>query len=252
MLRTSRPVFTSGRTTLVADAANKGIVIVIIRQNRTNMFSLTRVVVKVDDTILAVLSKLSRAGWVLTGGRSSRMGTDKALLEVDGRPLALRVADEITKVCGSVTLVGDPARYASLGLPVVPDRFADQGPLAGIEAALSASEADWNLVVACDMPSLNAASIEALFAEAEASPAIDAIDVVVPEHSDGKREPLCAVYHRRCAPAVREALDAGTRAVTAMQASLAAQSRLRYVRVDWPEEFANLNTPEDVTRYRNG
>jgi molybdopterin-guanine dinucleotide biosynthesis protein A len=179
------------------------------------------------------------------------MGTDKALLEVGGQPLALRVAGGIGQVCGSVTLVGDPARYASLGLKVLPDHFAQIGPLGGIEAALSATEAEWNLVVACDMPALDAASLEALFGAAEADSAADAI---VPEHSDGATEPLCAVYHRRCASFVREAIARGTRRVIDMQAALAAEARLRYWRVARADQFANLNTPADLAAWkdRNG
>ncbi|MES1257997.1 MAG: NTP transferase domain-containing protein, partial [Acidobacteriota bacterium] len=86
----------------------------------------------------------NRAGWILVGGRSARMGSDKALLRIGGRPLALRIADAVAEVCGPVTLVGDPARYASLGLPVLADEFAGEGPLSGIEAALRGTRADWN------------------------------------------------------------------------------------------------------------
>lgn len=260
-LRTRRPVLTSGlttvvRTTVVTDAANRGVAIdtAIIKQKRTNMFSMgglpgnTSVVIKRDDTILADLSKLHRAGWVLTGGRSSRMGEDKALLELDGRALALRAADEVAKVCGSVALVGDPSRYVPLGLPVVADHFPGQGPLAGIDAALSATEADWNLIVACDMPSLNSAWLDTLFSTAEAA---EEVDAVVPEHADGKREPLCAVYHRRCGAAVRKALENGVRGVIEMHSGL-DPSRVRYVRVHQPEQFANLNTPAELKRYRDG
>ena len=169
----------------------------IIRQKRSKMFSATRVVINFDDTIPGELGSFgTRAGWVLTGGRSSRMGRDKALIELEGRPLALRVADSIAGVCGTVTLVGDPANYGPLGLPGVPDLHPDQGPLAGIEAALSATEADWNLIVACDMPALNPASLEALFGT-------DA-DIAVPEHSDGfARAAVRGAYHRRCGAAVQ-------------------------------------------------
>src|SRR5947209_11223204 len=118
------------------------------------------------------------------------MGRDKALLEIAGIPLALRVASEIAKVCGSVSLVGDPLKYAALGLPVVPDAFPDEGPLAGIEAALRCTPADWNLIVACDMPALNVGVLENLFAalgtDSEA-------DCAVPQYPDGRTEHLCAV-----------------------------------------------------------
>ena len=182
----------------------------------------------------------NRAGWVLAGGRSRRMGTDKALVEVAGQPLAARVASQIARVCGTVSLVGDPARYSHLGFPVLPDRFPGEGPLAGIEAVLRSSPADWNLIVACDMPQLDAALLEALFSAGG--------DCNVATHEDGRIEPLCAVYHRRCHPAILAAFEAGVRGVRHVLPQLA----LRYVRVDASRPIPNLNTPEDVARYQNG
>jgi molybdenum cofactor guanylyltransferase len=182
-----------------------------------------------------------RAGWVLVGGHSRRMGTDKALLEIGNQPLARRVAADIGRICGTVSLVGDPAAYGGLGLPVLPDRFPGRGPLAGIEAALNAATSEWNLVVACDMPSLDLSILEELFAAAPA----DGGDCAVPAYSDGRIEPLCAVFHARCHAALLAALEAGVRKVTEALAQLA----LRYVRVSSADSFANLNTPEDVARY---
>jgi molybdopterin-guanine dinucleotide biosynthesis protein A len=117
------------------------------------------------------------------------------------------------------------------------------GPLAGIEAALGATACEANLVVACDMPALDVGTLETLFA-AEA-------DCTVPQYLDGKLEPLCAVYSRRCHAAIRGALDAGVRKVTDALALLETQGfAIRYVRVASGEEFANLNTPADLARYR--
>jgi len=187
----------------------------------------------------------NRAGWILAGGRSSRMGTDKALIEIEGRPLALRIADELAKSCGSVSLVGDPALYGTLGLPVVRDTFPGQGPLAGIEAALGASALEWNLIVACDMPALDSVTIETLFA--------GFADCSVPEYADGRLEPLCAVYRRRCHAAIRTAIESGVRKVTdALQYLRDEGFAIRYVRVANRAPFANLNTPDEMRRYLNG
>jgi len=189
----------------------------------------------------------TRAAWILVGGRSSRMGTDKARADSAGRALALRVADRARGVCASITLVGDPFLYADLGLPVVPDRFPGQGPLAGIEAALGSTSAVDNLIVACDMPALPETVLDALFRSASGDP--DA-DCIVPRHDNGDLEPLCAVYRQRCHPVVLAALEAGTRKVTtALQFPLPRPLAIRYIRVSDPEAFANLNTPEDWQRY---
>ena len=187
----------------------------------------------------------NRAGWVLVGGRSSRMGADKALIDVGDQPLAKRVAARLGEVCGKVSLVGDPRLYSGVGLPVIPDRFPGQGPLAGIEAALGATAAEWNLVVACDMPSLDVSILEALF---EAGALETSCDCAVPSYSDGRIEPLCAVFHARCHAAILAALEAGVRKVTEALARL----ELRYIPVATDTSFANLNTPEDLERFRNG
>jgi molybdopterin-guanine dinucleotide biosynthesis protein A len=185
----------------------------------------------------------SRFGWVLTGGRSSRMGIDKALIEIDGRPLALRVADELAKVCDGVALVGDPERYSHLGLPVIPDSFPGQGPLAGIEAALAASHSEANLILACDMPALDPAVVEQLFSAHS--------DCAVPQYPDGKTEPLCSVFSRRCHPVIREALETGVRKVTDCHRLLETRGfALSYVPVENISHFENLNTPEDLLRFR--
>jgi molybdenum cofactor guanylyltransferase len=168
------------------------------------------------------------------------MGRDKALLELSGVPLALRIAGELRKVCESVRLVGDPESHAVLGLPVVRDNFPGHGPLAGIEAALGSTDTDWNLIVACDMPALDTATLEALFPAAG--------DCSLPRYANGKVEPLCAVYHRRCHPAILAALKKGIRKVTDALETL----ELTYIPVASTAPFANLNTPEDVTKYTHG
>jgi len=75
---------------------------------------------------------VTRAGYVLVGGRSSRMGRDKALLPFRGEPLACSVARQVELAAGSVVMVGDPDLYGSLRYPVIPDAFPGEGPLSGI------------------------------------------------------------------------------------------------------------------------
>jgi molybdopterin-guanine dinucleotide biosynthesis protein A len=220
-----------------------------IEQYRTNLFGKLVKSFNINGNIRNKLSckiePKNTAGWVLIGGRSSRMGVDKALVPIEGQPLALRVAAEVAKVCSSVSLVGDPEKYRALGLPVVPDEFPGRGPLAGIEAALRVTEADWNLIVACDMPTLDPALLGELF---EACLAAGSADGALPAYADGRVEPLCAVYHRRCHPSIRAALVAGVCKVTDALQVL----EIRYVRVASDAPFANLNTPEDLRKYTNG
>jgi molybdopterin-guanine dinucleotide biosynthesis protein A len=189
---------------------------------------------------------MTQAGYVLAGGNSSRMGTDKALLERNGITMAQQVAESVRRAAGSVTLIGDPARYGALGLRTIPDHRTGCGPLGGIEAALMDSVADWNLIVACDMPSLSPGLLTDLCAEAAR---LDSgADCLIPRGPDGGPQPLCGVYRGACLGAVSTALDRGVRKVLDLVASL----RVHFRDVHEPDLFQNLNTPLDWTRYLGG
>jgi molybdopterin-guanine dinucleotide biosynthesis protein A len=170
------------------------------------------------------------------------MGRDKGLLVFGKNTLAEFVAGEVARAAGSVTLVGDSAIYGELGLPVLPDAQPGLGPLGGISSALRHTAAEWNLIVACDMPRVSTALFAELLDAAETSPEIAA---VVPVGPTGQPEPLCAVWNRRALPAVDAALAAGQRQVIAVLEGLSYRP--------WPvarvEHFTNLNTPEEWAPY---
>jgi len=144
------------------------------------------------------------AGVVLCGGASVRMGTEKALLEMDGELLVSRVAGRLASVADPVLLApGRPGRLClDLEYPELADERPGAGPLAGVAAALAASPHPLVAVVAVDMPFASPAVFE-LLAELHSGE-----DAVVPVTASG-REPLHAVYSTRCLPAAREALAAG-------------------------------------------
>jgi len=170
------------------------------------------------------------SGYVLVGGRSTRMGRDKASLPFRGSTLSASIAREVALAAGSATLVGDPAKG-------IPDLYPGEGPLGGILTALAHTTADWNLIVACDMPCAGASLFRRLLEAARQSDA----DALVPLGPAGFPEPLCAVYHRRARPAIEARFAAGTRKITAALEGLA---------VVWLETtetacFQNVNTPEE-------
>lgn len=179
----------------------------------------------------------STAGFVLTGGRSSRMGRDKALLPIEGALLVERTAERVRAAAGSVTLIGAPGRYAHLGLPVLPDLVEDGGsggPIYGLHTALNMTHADWNLVVACDMPGLTAGFLSDLLATAKQL----GCACLAPQ-TDSGLHPLCAVYHRRASDAVEFAIQHKRFKMHDLLKSLGA--------VSWPVTDAslleNVNTP---------
>ncbi len=183
------------------------------------------------------------AGFILAGGASSRMGRDKALLEIGGVPLLARSAQLLEPLVGPVIVVGAPERYASLGLRVVADDRSGVGPLGGLATALRLCEAPWALVVGCDLPYLSADWLTWLLERALASPA----EAVVPESSRGL-EPLCAVYRAQCAPALAQAIARGVRKVTDALAEVFFE---RVAAIEWQgldprgTLLKNMNTPED-------
>ncbi len=184
------------------------------------------------------------AGYILVGGKSSRLGRDKALAEWQGRPLAVRLAETVRAAAGSATLVGPQEKYGHLGLRVIPDSIADFGPLAGLLAALEDSASTWNFVTACDMPNLTEAFLRFLLGEARRSD----VDVLFPLDSEGRAEPLCAVYSLRCREAIRSAVEGGIHKMTDAFRDLRVRELLpgEYAEFDRDGRlFANLNTPED-------
>ncbi|MBZ5528490.1 MAG: molybdenum cofactor guanylyltransferase [Acidobacteriia bacterium] len=99
------------------------------------------------------------AGYVQAGGASSRFGSDKALAELGGKPMLLRMTALVESVAGRASVVAPAGRYEGLGVDVVPDRWPGQGPLGGIVTALlhtaeTAPDCPWNLIVGCDLPFL--------------------------------------------------------------------------------------------------
>jgi molybdenum cofactor guanylyltransferase len=182
---------------------------------------------------------LAQAGFVLAGGRSSRMGRDKALLPLNGSTLLDQVARSVLLAAGSVTLIGSPEKYGSLGYTVIPDRVPECGPLGGVYTALSATTAEWNLIVACDMPDVTTGFLKGLLRAAKTCGA----DCLVPETASGL-DPLCAVYHRRCEPLAASAI---THNILKMHDFI---SRLHTAKwpVSDPALLENVNTPEQWSR----
>ena len=183
---------------------------------------------------------------ILAGGRARRFGgRPKALLPVGGLRIIDRLLAALEPVAGEVLLIArDEQPYRSLGLPIHHDLLPGRGPLGGIYTALAASTAPRTLVVAADMPFLNASFLDRL---------LDAgrdVDVAIPRTADGY-QPLCASYAAGCAAVIRRRLDEGRLAVH----GVLADARVREI---GPAEMAridprgtlcfNVNTPADYAR----
>lgn len=189
-----------------------------------------------------------RSAAILAGGRSSRMGRNKALLDVGGSSMVRRTAALLRPLVDDLFLVADDAApYACLGLPVLPDVHHGCGSLGGIHAAVAGATNALVLCVACDMPHLFAAVPELLLAAAD--PADDAL---IPRIG-GRPEPLLAVYGRGALPAMERAILGGrlriVDALLELRVRFVDEERIRAVDPSL-RSFVNVNTPEELAAAR--
>lgn len=209
-------------------------------------------------------------GFVLAGGKSTRMGRDKAVLQLEGRTLLGHGLNTLRQVCAEVMVLGSRELYADFGAEVVEDVFAGCGPLGGIHAALSRTKTEFNLIVAVDTPFLSADFLCFMAQRASDSGAM----VTTPEIG-GYRQPLCSVYSREFLPIAEAALrgrqslrpgepTAGNEAggssgksreykivplFPADRTCIITEEEMRGFAFT-PEMFENLNTPDDLERAR--
>jgi molybdopterin-guanine dinucleotide biosynthesis protein A len=178
--------------------------------------------------------------FILAGGASSRMGTDKSRLLLENQTFVERIADSLLTVTNSIRLVGGRENSQ---LPTVPDIYPQWGALGGLHAALSACRSEWAIVVACDLPFVTSELFRSLASLRSNH------DAVVPIQPDGRPQPLAALYRvDPCARRATELIEAGRRRPLDL---------LESVNTRWVEFaeianlaqaerfFVNINTPED-------
>lgn len=185
------------------------------------------------------------AGAVLTGGSSTRMGVDKALIEIDGVAMAARVANALRAArCAPIALVGgDLEALGQLGETTVADVHPGAGPVGGIITAIRAlgGSADGVVIASCDLAFLTSDHVLALTSRFEAGDAIGC-DVVVARTEPGAQvQPLCAVWRTSALERIESAFDAGTRSVFGVLDVLVVAEV-----VVAADGLRNINTPSDL------
>jgi len=183
---------------------------------------------------------------ILAGGASSRMGTNKALLLVDGVPIISRTYQILARLFREVIIVTNmPEEYAFIPCRKVPDIHPGYGSIAGLQSALAHSTFSRTFVTACDMPYLNPGLIRLLCTVDETA------DAVVPLNSEGLREPLHAVYARSSLPAIDTAIAANDRSILHIldhvQTRLVGQDETGNTAGD-STAFMNVNTMDEYER----
>lgn len=219
--------------------------------------------------ILTTMHQPDVTGFVLAGGKSTRMGRDKAVLQLDGRTLLEHALGTVKQVCGKALILGSRELYGQYDAGVVEDIYPGCGPLSGIHAALTHTRTEFNLMIAVDTPFLSADFLRFMVERAVESGAM----VTTPEIA-GYRQPLCSVYSREFLAIVERALQAknpkplkhgGTEEAEERAGKshdykivpLFPEGRTLVITEEemrrfafTPEMFENLNTPGDLERAR--
>ena len=185
---------------------------------------------------------------IQAGGQSQRMGRDKALVQLAGKPIIEYVLERIEGLGNEILITtNNPEAYAYLGIRMESDSVPGASSLAGLQTALSASRYSHTLVLACDMPFVSRPLLEFMIER------IPSADIIVPQRQ-GFFEPMHAIYSQICLSPIEDALRMGdTRVISfydQVQVRTIFESEL--TRLD-PQgmSFFNINTPEDLNRAEN-
>lgn len=180
--------------------------------------------------------------YILAGGKSSRMGTDKGLILFKSKPIIAHVIDVLKPVFKEVIIVSNNNDYSKFNLTIIPDLILNSGPAGGIYSALCHSTTSNNFIVSCDMPFISTEAVENLISESKHH------QITVPVKNQ-KFEPLFAVYSSSCAPLWKQEIDKG---ILKLQHIMAKFDTLEF-NVDGnsifsDELFTNINSKEDLDK----
>ncbi len=179
-------------------------------------------------------------GIILAGGQSTRMGIDKALLQINGKTLLESAIELCRPVCDDILISSNNSEHEEFGCQIIPDEIKNCGPIGGIYSCLKKSDTDWNFLISVDSAFVTKDFVEFLISE------IGDFDAIIPVHKNGK-EPLIALYRKNCVSVIREKIELND---FKMQ-HLLNELNTKFVEVSawiekYPEIFLNINRPEDL------
>jgi molybdenum cofactor guanylyltransferase len=182
-------------------------------------------------------------GLVIAGGKSSRMGVEKGLVQFGGKPLIIYPVELLKQVCSSVIISANSNAFDFLKLPVTMDITPGSGPMAGIYSGLTTASTENIFVLSCDMPLMNIGLLQYLISSSEGA------KTIVVWHK-GYAEPLCGIYHRDL---IGE-LEGHIAEEKFKLISFLEKVNARYIHINEsmpfynPDLFLNVNTPRDLMR----
>lgn len=177
---------------------------------------------------------------ILVGGNSSRMGKDKALLEIDGEKAVNRLHKLLSPYFDEIMLSTSPhSDYTLPGIKIVKDAKKGHGPLMGIFSSLMESNSAINFFIACDIPEVNMPLIFKLLSNSEG------YDISLPSFGEGRFEPLYGIYKKNVLSVVKKKLNSGKRRI----ASIFEECKTVILAEEGDTWYTNLNTPDDYKKY---
>lgn len=190
-----------------------------------------------------MISRKNITGIILAGGKSSRMGTDKGLLELKGKSFVKNIIDAVSPLVNDIIIVSDNPSHDMFMHNRIEDVIKDAGPLAGLYSGLHYSKTETNLVVSCDVPLITTQVLQLLINNYEAS-----LDVIQLE-SNKKTMPLTALYNKRCEKPIKDLLGGGERRVRFAVSKL----RTKTIKLDDKSLIAvtNINTKEQLNKIKH-
>lgn len=190
-----------------------------------------------------MIDKKHITGIILAGGKSSRMGTDKGLLKLNGKSFVEYSIEALQPLVSQIIIVSNNPAYDVFELNRLEDMIKDAGPLAGLYSGLHQSKTEYNLVLSCDIPLIKTKILEKLIQEENGDSDIVQIE------SNGKSMPLIALYRKSCESTFHKLLQNGERRLRVAVSQCKVENIVLYSESELPT--TNINTPEELKALNN-
>ncbi|WP_242205716.1 molybdenum cofactor guanylyltransferase [Aestuariivivens insulae] len=188
-----------------------------------------------------MVEKKHITGIVLAGGKSTRMGTDKGLMEYNQKPFVQYCIDALKPLVSEIIIVSDHSGYDVFGYERIEDNIKNAGPLAGVYSGLKHSKTAYNLVLSCDVPLIKTAILKQLIDASE-----DTIEIIQIE-SDNRTMPLIALYKKDCSSTFYNLLQQGEKRLqyavnqcAVKTISLKEEEQVYTLNINTKEEFKTI------------
>ncbi len=182
--------------------------------------------------------KINCKAYILAGGKSSRMGQDKATIILFGKPFIQHIHETLISLGISCSIISSNKKHESLGIPLIKDSVKDIGPLGGLSTVLENTSSEWSFIVSCDIPLTTKNSIDWLIQQNR-----EGFDAIIPI-VDGRKNPLFGLYHSNCKLNLEKQLSIRNFKMTHFLDTVNTKYIIAPSAI--AKELININTPNDL------